>query len=234
MSECHNLVAEPENKTCKGVGCQNCCGKNWPRIYLRVLVGVLGVLGILGGVYVGVRIGRRQVTPSTIIISQPTGTMPTVVEPSPILTQDPTAGWKTYTSTALGFTFKYPAEYNLPKESEHYLSLDSPLNPDRSIKDYTFHNGELKIEIVTEAAEENDSSVKCWNDHDSGETKIINQSETMINGIVTTIFDWEGHGTGQLICVTYNKQRYLINKYPLETTRQTEFDQILSTFKFTE
>lgn len=160
---------------------------------------------------------------------QPTPTPKTVI--SPTLAVDTTAGWKTFTSSALGFTFNYPIEYESPEERENYLSLISPLNPNRG-KGYELQNDELKIEIVTEAAKEDNSPMRCWNDHNAGEGKILNQSEIDIGGTNTTIIDWAGHGTGQFICIARDEQRYLINKYPLKTTRQIEFNQILSTFKF--
>ncbi len=167
-------------------------------------------------------------SPSTI---QPSSTQPSTVIPSPSSPVDPTAGWKTYTNTKYNYSFKYPNDYQPPEESKNYLSLISPLNPNRG-KDNGLQNGELKIEIVTETAKEDNSALKCWNDHNPDNIKPLKQSEISISGINTTIIDWENMGTGQFICLTHNGQRYLINKYPLETTRQSEFDQILSTFKF--
>lgn len=156
----------------------------------------------------------------------------TPITETPPLDPDPTANWNTYTSTTLGFTFKYPTEYKPPEERENYLSLISPLKSNRG-KGYELQNGELKIEIVTEPAKTNDSPTRCWDDNTSG-GKILNQSKVDVSGTDTTIIDWEGYGTGQFICVIHNEHRYLINKYPLETTRQNEFYQILSTFKFTD
>lgn len=144
-----------------------------------------------------------------------------------------TADWQTYTSAAMGFTFKYPKEYSAPQESKNYLSLISPLNPNRVPKMLELQDGELKIEIVKETARENDSPLKCWNDH-SGGVSPLGQSEVTVSGIKTVVLDWEGLGTGQFICINNNGSRYLINKYPAKTTRQSEYDKILSTFKFTD
>lgn len=147
--------------------------------------------------------------------------------PSP----NPTINWQTFGSQALGFTFQYPAEYAAPQERENYLSLISPLNPDRG-RGFEAQNGELKIEIVVEPGQENDSTLKCWNDHSSEGGRLTGQSEIFFNGAKTMLLNWEGLGTGQFLCVNHNGRRYLINKYPAETTRQGEYNNILATFKF--
>jgi len=145
---------------------------------------------------------------------------------------DEIADWLTYESE-MGFIFKYPNDYNLPQEESNYLSLISPLNENKG-KDLSVQNGELKIEIVTEAGKENDSSLRCWNDHSAGEGRILGQSEITVSGIKTTLLTWEGMGTGQFACLNHGGQRYLINKYPAQTSRDSEYYQILSTFKFTK
>lgn len=145
---------------------------------------------------------------------------------------DPTAGWPTHTSAAMGFAFKYPKEYSAPQERENYLSLISPLNPNRAPKMLELQDGELKIEIVVEPGQENDSVLKCWNDHNSGDGRILGQGTITIAGVSYELLTWEGLGTGQFTCVNHSGQRYLINKYPAETTRRNEYSQILSTFKF--
>jgi hypothetical protein len=48
------------------------------------------------------------------------------------------------------------------------------------------------------------------------------------------LLKWEAAGTGETRYLIKNGQRIGITKYPLETSRQAEFDQILSTFKFVE
>lgn len=147
---------------------------------------------------------------------------------------DEIADWLTYESE-MGFIFKYPNDYNLPQEESNYLSLISPLNEDKDkSKDLSVQEGELKIEIVTEAGKENDSSLQCWNDHSAGVGRILGQSEIVIDDIKTTLLTWEGIGTGQFACISYGGERYLINKYPAQTTRDSEYHQILSTFKFTK
>jgi len=41
----------------------------------------------------------------------------TAATTTPTATADETAGWKTYTNTTYGFSFKYPADYNLTDAS---------------------------------------------------------------------------------------------------------------------
>jgi len=211
---------------------------------LILAISLIAILLVAGGVYAGMRIGKNsklktQISKPNLKSQNLTPTEAPVVTSAPTFQPeitplpDDTANWKSYTSVALGFTFNYPSEYNSPEERENYLSLISPPNPDRG-KGFELQNSELKVEIITEEAKEDNSPTKCFNDYNSSGGKIIGQSEITISGINTTIIDWEGYGSGQFICTPHNNKRYLINKYPLETTRQAEFDQILSTFKFTE
>lgn len=205
----------------------------WLRIILFIILGLI-ILG--GAIFIGIQIGKNLTPNIQPIVAQPTSSSTqTEVNPTIQPTVKPltnlTIDWKTYTNLDAGYSIKYPAEYSPSEDGKSYLSLMSPLNLDRE-KGHELQNGELKIEIVTEIAKDDNSTLKCWNDHDSGDGKILNQSEISVGGINTTIIDWQGYGTGQFICVAHGNQRYLINKYPLKTTRQEEFFNILSTFNF--
>jgi len=156
-------------------------------------------------------------------------------QPQPTLTNpDPSVlvptGWLSFNSPQLGIAFAYPADYDPPMEQSGYLSLLSPIEINED-KNYMLQNNELKIEIVKEASKPNDSPQQCRLDHTLGESTILSQSEIIVDGVVTENVVWEGMGTGQFICVIKNNFRYLINKYPAQTSRQAEFDQFLASFK---
>jgi len=73
------------------------------RIFIIVLgVVILVVIGI-GSYLLGTR--KNQ----TVVQNQQITTSPTVTQPSP--TPNPTANWKTYTSTKYGFGIKYPLDF---------------------------------------------------------------------------------------------------------------------------
>lgn len=77
--------------------------KNWLKILLFILI---GLVVIAGSVFVGIQIGKRQIPTQTAANSTDLS-----VTPSPTI--NPTADWKTYTSSEFGFTFKYPNDWEV-------------------------------------------------------------------------------------------------------------------------
>lgn len=170
---------------------------------------------------------NQQATPTIQLISSTPKTVSSIS-----IFPDETAGWKTYTSKKLSFSFKYPPEYKVPEENNNYISLISPSNPK------TKKNEELTIEIYASEAEPNESLIdfvkkkKEQSDSLGSNTKILKEEEILIDGIKAVKQTWEGMGTGQTILFIKNNKEFGIIKYPAVTTRDNEFDQILSTFKF--
>jgi hypothetical protein len=80
---------------------------NWIKIILFIL---LGVLVIAVSVFIGIQIGRNQVSSQQPVAIQATAS-PTqaVVNPTGI----PTSNWKTYTNTKYSYSFQYPQQYNI-------------------------------------------------------------------------------------------------------------------------
>ncbi len=151
---------------------------------------------------------------------------------------DETKEWIIYANNNLGISFKYPPEYKAPEENSNYISLISPLNPEPQ-KGYELQNGELKVEIYVSDASPNETlsdlvkKKKEQSNSLGADIKIIKEEEIIVNGIKAVKQTWEGMGTGQTILFVNNNKEYGIIKYPAVTTRDNEFDQILSTFKFT-
>lgn len=249
MDGCQNVLVEPENKSCRGVGCLACMGKNWPRVYLWVLVGVLGVLGILGGVYAGIKIGQKQVTPSSILISQPTGAVPTVAEPSPIPTQDPTADWKTYNSK-YGFEFKYPGWNDwqveeFPHGSDFLTgSVVNIYNYDfknASGRSYSVKDGNLfKIDVGLDKTQ---SSVNQWfekqkqlKDDEDNPFQFFNIKSIDVSSQKGIYFEtkdrFSGLSLGTAVFETPGKGIIIFAGGLNFSANKNYFDQILSTFKF--
>ncbi len=144
----------------------------------------------------------------------------------PQATLDPTTNWKTYLDT--NFSFKYPDDY-----SQTSLGVISPLNESRNKKDSTAQDGELKIEVYVENFTDEFTVQSCWDDHNtSGSGNITGRSSVLIGENTHDTLLWQGLGTGEFTCIKNGDKRYLINKYPSTTSRQDEYLQILSTFKF--
>ena len=106
---------------------------NWSRIIIFVLI---GLVLIVGSVFVGIQIRKSQITKQPPIVEQPT-TFPTqaVINPTTILTNepnptiDPTSDWKTYNIKELNISFKLPEELvNLGKWETQILSGETGNN----------------------------------------------------------------------------------------------------------
>ncbi len=173
-----------------------------------------------------------QISPTIQFPSPTPQTVSSISIPSNEIT-----GWRTYTNLMLGFSFKYPDEYKDPIENNNYISLMSPLNSGPK-KGYELQNGELKVEIYTSDASFDETLIdlvkkkKEQSDSLGSNTKILKEEEILIDGINAVKQTWEGMGTGQTILFIRNGKEFGIIKYPAVTSRDDEFDQILSTFKF--
>lgn len=165
----------------------------------------------------------------TLLRTEPTPSLEPIVQPSqmPIVNTDLIPGWKTYNNEGL-FMFNYPGEY-----AESGMGIISPLNATRNQKDTTLQNGELKLEFYPEKFERDMTVESCWRDHSSGGAEILSKKKVNIGNVSYETIIWQGLGTGEFTCIVNNGYRILINKYPAETTRQGEYEKILSTFKFT-
>lgn len=154
-----------------------------------------------------------------------------VQDPSPTATTNEIANWKTYNSSSLGISFKYPPTYPEPQESKNYISLISPLNSD-NVKGSGLQNGELKIEIYFENANQNLSLEAYVREKNETGAEILEQSETTLDGVRTIHQKLKGYGTSEAYYILHGGKKLMIVKYPLETTRQDEFEKILSSFRF--
>jgi len=207
------------------------------KIFLFLVGGIfLMIFGILIGFFLKIKQpdvkSINQLAETSIIsptsIPIPTQTI-TIDEPEVL-------SWKVFTSVDKGISFKYPPSYNNPEEYDNYISLISPLNPTQE-KGYELHNGELKIEIYLSDAQPNETledlikKKKEQSDSLGVDTKILEQKEIMVDGVKAIQQTWEGMGTGQTILLLNNYKEVGIIKYPAITSRDQEFDRILSTIK---
>ena len=142
-----------------------------------------------------------------------------------------TSDWKTYDGNY--FAFKYPGTYTLDNSNANVVSVISPIIPKKGSEG--FSENELKIEILypkmtsQTLKEIVDTAKKQPNEHgneplkfEETSLKIGNEDAAMLTSQYSNV-----------IYIIHNNKLTQIIGYPPTTSRQTEFDQILSTFKFT-
>ena len=193
---------------------------------------------LIGGFVLGRNSVLKELNPSAPAIPSPG---PVIYDPTPtinpidtgIISDSETKGWKKYTNDKLGISFEFPASYTFTATGT-LITILSPLNPGPR-ESNQLQNGELKIEINVSNSPENDSLEKYLNNStDLSIGKTLAQNEEIIDGKKVIRIKWEGLGQGETIIAIHNLKRLSISKYPLETSRNNEFSEILSTFRFTQ
>ena len=195
------------------------------------------LLLLLGGVYM---LGRssvlKELNPSSLTIPPKS---PDMYQGSP--TPDPTADWKTYTNTDLGFSFKYPSESKL---TFNCLECEAP---DLMI---SFPNDTYTLISAgsTEKIDKEKPTVKAIIDNKIYVNKFSTYPVTVTRSAYT-LDGIEGEKTfseekiGNLtrndidILVLKDKKLYTFNfRFRPENKQKMSIlaDQILSTFKFTD
>jgi len=207
-----------------------------------IVISLIVILLIATGVYAGIQIGKKQAI-SNQIISQPPEVPTSIPTQVPEITNipaspdtsqggptpDATANWKSYTNTFFNYSYKYPNDWDaITAESSELRNLGwSFFGPDPN------SNGGLGgVEIfpysktIDEYLNENEQQA---------EVKYLSKSGLTINGIKGVMVQYEGFpvsGYGFL----FKKSGYVVNiQVGSRETKDVEvFNQILSTFKFTE
>lgn len=157
-------------------------------------------------------------------------------EPTPTETPDPTADWETYTGN--GITFKYPPEWNA-SDYEITTTYDlegivrlQPLTPDVDIFAYMdlsiWENpNNLSLKEYDEQIIQSEFSPNRLNQPDAKEVKL-----DVFTAYKTEDFNCEPHNCDMYV-IPLEGQILEIHSYTDYVTDKV-FDQILSTFEFTE
>lgn len=167
---------------------------------------------------------------------------------SPTQTTDETANWKTYVDNIVGFSIKYPSDWNIVKDSQYEPNEDSYFltSPDyKEIKNFQpfqpFFSKGSRFSIVTQLNE----NFKSYEDYKkileksaSGDTKgYINEKEIYIESVKALLLTGGkpfGDSSYQASLYTYAHGRtWDLNIISLDN-QEKFFEQILSTFKFTD
>lgn len=202
----------------------------WLKIGIVVAVLVL----VMGGVYT---LGRnsvfKELNPTTPAIPSPA---PVVYEPTP--TADSTADWKTYINTKHNYSFKYPRAYSLLKgpgeniPDEEFQKIDSvdfgdegrisiSVNPDIGNKKMECLSNEDCLNKRMAILKRTENNSKYVFKTIAG--KNIKGLEYNISELNQTFQDFIFINYGKIWVISFTDKKIT-----------NTFDQILSTFKFTQ
>ena len=158
-----------------------------------------------------------------------------VAQPSPASTIDETADWKIYTNRQLNFQFKYPPDYELEKEDQDKVVFSSRFNP-----------GNQKVSSSFTVSWRNVTDVKTiqkciWSESKSGLPYTCVSGDTqshLINGVeVVQYSTLSGEGETQALSEIFAQfqttPKIQFRHYVYAGGISRKFDQILSTFQFT-
>jgi hypothetical protein len=139
--------------------------------------------------------------------------------------------WKKYTNKEAGIEFSYPPNYTVAPESDgEYISVMSPLNENRG-KGYQLQAGELKFEIYISENTEG-YNVHTFSQNAAETTDVIDQRSLVVGGQPAVEIRWRGMGDGETVYVIANNKKYSLSKYPMETSRNEEYEKILQSVTF--
>ena len=192
------------------------------------LVVVLLVAMGAGGVFLGQRLAKPAAAPT-----------PAVVVPIP--TPDPTANWKIYTNPDYAITFMYPPDWTISdclgdakgcEGANNIIGLNPPL-----IKPGSSDLDNFSIEVF--------GSIYCTTTINSARKvwkwESFNEHAYEISGYKGTLFEGymkfpnEKTYFRKLAFIQQNEKCFVVNSVNSnEFASQATFDQILSTFKFTD
>ena len=161
--------------------------------------------------------------------------------PTSIPTSNPTSNWKTYANSKFSFSFNYPSNYSFTENlSNNYVSIISPIDMTNR-KGYELQNGELKVEFWISPNTDN-KSLNSYFDDQVRQTnldpvgigaKVLSTKDLTIAGIPAKSLTWQGVGTGTNYYLIFKNIIFTVNQYPAITSRQSDFDKILASIKFT-
>lgn len=185
--------------------------KSFPKLFIALIIIFIVFVGS-ATTYVAF---FNKVKPAPVEKAEPTKT------PTP--TPDPTADWKTYTSATFGYSLKYPT--TLTFSTSNYQGIGGSVNTDTwtnqsklySINVYSYKSG-VNSKLEFNLQPQQTTTIQLVNQTIN---KIVSVDETLIH----------------IGPIKNGNEEYMI-VYSSGTQKNTEgaplFNQILSTFKFTE
>lgn len=199
----------------------------------KVLLVVLILLAVGLGAYF---LGKEKFSTKLNLPPSP-NLLPSLTESSPTPTPVPIENWKIYKNERFGYTFKYPPYWvvidSIPVEKRKQIFVAPPWVADKFKSGGNFGGGDfLNIGI---RIDDNFSPAKSDNFH------TVSQKITTIDDLpaVEYTINWliSVHGTSKgsvetEVVLEKSGEKYIFSSYKKEN--KVIFDQMLSTFKFTE
>lgn len=206
---------------------------NWPLIILGSFAGLI-FLGVV--IYVASSYGKgTQVTPIPTPIAQPTERPSLTITVTP--TPDFAAGWKKYTNDEMSLSFRYPVEFSLQENSISAVSNLSQVIVSLS------HNEILNYPQISLSAARTEASIQQWIKDQNDCPSTFDSCTPIVPGPVSGSVQFESINRHYGGIHTLIKKGDIIFdfslgvKEPNQPPKQTEsqlYNQILSTFKFTD
>ncbi len=193
---------------------------------------------------------NKQKQTEAVLTPQPTTVQTTIIPsptssttiPSPTPSPDPTASWKTYTSSKANYSFKYPTEWplvNVPTSQ----GCDVCVEEINFTPKYNPNSGDGNVAIIHIFKEDNIKTLDDYvNIHVKSDSSKVNFRYTTVGGEKAVSYTLSG-GIPPLPVIEYtvvkNGMYYIIRlDDSIETNKNRDgnlrlFNTILSTFKFT-
>ncbi|KKT75484.1 MAG: hypothetical protein UX31_C0042G0002 [Candidatus Nomurabacteria bacterium GW2011_GWA1_46_11] len=190
-----------------------------------VLIGVLVLLVAVGGAYY---LGKSS--PS------PTLPQPATSTPAPLVV-DPTANWKMYTNTKYGYGIKYPPRWVLmgPDQEAKTSNFTSIRE---SAKTYPLHD--IAIQSYGPSTDKDIEQFKqltvswVWKDKPSQKSILVNGVEAWVKEGLMNFSDGKLYWRKYILVQGKNNLIEVSWWDSSDRSQETTFNQILSTFKFTD
>jgi len=203
-----------------------------------IIVAVLVLAAIGGAYYLGTQKNKTQSTASPSPVAQTSLTPNARQAPNGDLE---TANWKTYTSQRLKLVFKYPPDCLTPGEREDANGIGmlcfSDNSQNQSYEAFKLTENDLHVVIGQEKNTKNQSLEQIVNSDLEIYVQNYDIRDHLIGGLPAKSFKTKGNPdvntNYEIYRLLHGSEKVIIVKTPAITSKQSEFDKILSTFKFT-
>jgi len=189
--------------------------KKFP-ILLLFLIPILIIVAVIA-IYVLLQV--RTMYQQTVAVASP------APSPTPIASADPIADWQTYNNPSALFSFKYPLD----------LKITIDCIEKKTCNESFINIGDINIQqFKTNSSCENINNSSFSDPVEKSNIKLDNQESLLIS---SDNFQVEGNEPAnfRIICVTLGAKSIKIQySAPINSIELGRFNQILSTFKFTD
>lgn len=190
---------------------------------------------------------RFQQIPQQTIIPSPTSIQPTQADRQTNQFTIP-ASWKTYTSSTVGITFRYPPDYTVEEAEGAYgggidnIILQSTSSAKLGKSSQTATNDWLTVEIhITSSPDSNDTLKKFVEETNNSRNtplnigfQVLKSTSYSIGGVPAEYQQWKDNqgNDGETILFIRNNKRYDMLKFPADTSQQDTFNKIISSIQY--